>query len=104
MSLFKTWTGQSQRSQKSQQSSHTQQEVQPQTSAHPQAQRYPSKNELRQVTSTRSNGDPFAGHLNHLTQQQENQLGKFKSILYDQGLYRPGAQGQPASHDDQTLL
>ncbi|ERF73106.1 hypothetical protein EPUS_06567 [Endocarpon pusillum Z07020] len=111
MSLFKTWTGQSQRSQLSQQSNHGPQEApspahnQTTSPSPPQPQRYSSfRNDLYQVTSNRSNADPFAGHLNHLTPYQESQLEKFKSILHQQGLYRPASQDQPASHDDPTVL
>ncbi|KAL5094972.1 hypothetical protein Trisim1_003580 [Trichoderma cf. simile WF8] len=41
------------------------------------------------------------GHLGHLTAQQEEALERFKALLQEKGLWRPGP---PASHDDQTLL
>jgi hypothetical protein len=106
MSLFKTWTGQSHRSQRSQQSAQVDSEAHTQNSpsSPARAQRYPSRSDLHPVASNRSNADPFAGHLGHLTDHQEIQLAKFKSTLYDQGLYRPTAPGQGPSHDDQTLL
>jgi hypothetical protein len=113
MSLFKTWTGQSQ---KSQQSNHMQQDTQPQLqpSSPMEVSQHPSRPKLQQVTSNRSelhqvtsngsNADPLAGQLNHLTEHQESQLEKFKAIILEQGLYRPAAEGHPPTHDDQTLL
>ncbi|KAL7910444.1 CRAL-TRIO domain-containing protein [Trichoderma velutinum] len=41
------------------------------------------------------------GHLGHLTAPQEEALERFKVVLQEKGLWRPGP---PASHDDQTLL
>lgn len=41
------------------------------------------------------------GHLGHLNAHQEEALEKFKALLQEKGLWRPGP---PASHDDQTLL
>jgi hypothetical protein len=106
MSLFRTWTGQSQRSQKSQQSKDVLNETSSLSSDSrpPPPQRHPSRPNLQPVTSNSSNADPLAGHLNHLTERQEGQFQKFKSTLLEKGLYRPGAEGQPPSHDDQTLL
>lgn len=98
MSLFRTRTSQSQRSQRSQHLPLAQ------TSSPPQVQRQPSTAELQRITTNQSSTDPLAGHLNHLTEHQERQLEKFKSTLRDQGLYRPGGNGQAPSHDEQTLL
>ncbi|KAL6697221.1 CRAL-TRIO domain-containing protein [Trichoderma pleuroticola] len=41
------------------------------------------------------------GHLGHLNPHQEEALERFKALLQERGLWRPGP---PASHDDQTLL
>ncbi|EHK20664.1 uncharacterized protein TRIVIDRAFT_81252 [Trichoderma virens Gv29-8] len=41
------------------------------------------------------------GHLGHLSAHQEEALERFKVVLQEKGLWRPGP---PASHDDQTLL
>ncbi|KAL7941554.1 CRAL-TRIO domain-containing protein [Trichoderma barbatum] len=41
------------------------------------------------------------GHLGHLSAVQEEALERFKAVLQEKGLWRPGP---PASHDDQTLL
>jgi len=45
----------------------------------------------------------FAGHLGHLTQEQETILADFKDNLSGAGLYRP-LNTLKASHDDTTLL
>lgn len=42
-----------------------------------------------------------AGHLGHLSTQQNEALQKFKAVLVERGLLKPGP---PPSHDDQTLL
>jgi hypothetical protein len=41
------------------------------------------------------------GHLGHLNSQQEQAFERFKSVLADRGLYKPGP---PPSHDDPLLL
>ena len=53
-------------------------------------------------TSARPN--VFAGHLGHLTKEQEDALTKFKEILASSNLYTPASAASPASHDDPTLL
>ncbi|KAF8736038.1 hypothetical protein AX14_000981 [Amanita brunnescens Koide BX004] len=53
-------------------------------------------------TSTRPS--VFAGHLGHLTKEQEEALTKFKEMLASADLYTPASAGSPASHDDPTLL
>lgn len=53
-----------------------------------------------QRTPTRS----FAGHLGHLSPQQEAALDAFKSSLADAALYTPPTDTTKASHDDPTLL
>src|SRR5437016_13694267 len=81
MELYRTWTGQSSRSQRSGQSKQIQQ------------------------TSTRGSArDPLSGHLNHLNASQEAALDKFKSALHQQGLWMPGTSASRSSHDDATLL
>ncbi|KAH6605417.1 cellular retinaldehyde-binding triple function [Trichoderma cornu-damae] len=41
------------------------------------------------------------GHLGHLSASQEEALERFRAVVGEQGLWRPGP---PPSHDDQTLL
>ncbi|ROW02178.1 hypothetical protein VSDG_02320 [Cytospora chrysosperma] len=41
------------------------------------------------------------GHLGHLTTDEEDAFQKFKALIQERGLYKPGP---PASHDDPTLL
>jgi hypothetical protein len=45
-----------------------------------------------------------AGHLSHLSDNQQEQLNTFKKICLDKGYYTPAAAGKAASHDDETLL
>jgi hypothetical protein len=45
-----------------------------------------------------------AGHLAHLSENQEAQLTQFKKICQEAGYYAPRAGGQKASHDDETML
>jgi hypothetical protein len=45
-----------------------------------------------------------AGHLAHLTENQQAQLAEFKKICQAGGCYTPAAGGQPASHDDESML
>lgn len=49
-------------------------------------------------------GDPFLGHLGHLTSQQEVVLTDFKTLLAGEGLYKAAEGETQASHDDPTLL
>lgn len=46
----------------------------------------------------------FAGHLGHLTTEQEEALVLFKDNLSKVNLYQPATEGLNASHDDPTLL
>jgi hypothetical protein len=45
-----------------------------------------------------------AGHLSHLTDNQQAQLTEFKKICQDAGYYTSAAGAQQASHDDETML
>ena len=46
----------------------------------------------------------LAGHLNHLTPEQEAKLAAFKEICREKGYYTPGEGDIDPSHDDATLL
>lgn len=54
-------------------------------------------------TATATAGDHSYpnGHLGHLTAQQEDAFARFKAVVEEKGLYKPGP---PASHDDPLLL
>lgn len=41
------------------------------------------------------------GHLGHLNAEEEEAFQNFKAFLEEKGVYKPG---NPASHDDPTLL
>jgi hypothetical protein len=45
-----------------------------------------------------------AGHLSHLTDNQQEKLDAFKQICLKEGYYTAPAAGKAASHDDETLL
>jgi hypothetical protein len=45
-----------------------------------------------------------AGHLFHLSDNQQEKLNEFRKICQEQGYYTPAAGGKAASHDDETLL
>lgn len=80
--LYRTLTGQSQKSHQSEQSSHVAHTV------------------LTKTTTT----DPLTGTLNHLTPVQEEKLDEFKAQLLKTGWWSPdGVNGKP-THDDGTLL
>jgi hypothetical protein len=82
--IYRTLTGQSQRSNKSHHSDIS-------GSAHP---------VLTRTTTT----DPLSGSLNHLTEAQLDKLDDFKALLQRDGWWTPdGLNGKP-SHDDGTLL
>ena len=81
--LYRTLTGQSQRSDHS---GHSAQQIAP------------------TPTNTSSTTDPLTGTLNHLTLKQEAALEEFKDRLEKQGWWvREVNNGKP-SHDDGTLL
>jgi hypothetical protein len=46
----------------------------------------------------------FAGHLGHLTVEQQTAFENFKKNLSKANLYRPPTDVLSASHDDATLL
>lgn len=46
----------------------------------------------------------LAGHLNHLTEDQEKKLEEFKKLCEKEGYYKPETDGQKPSHDDATML
>lgn len=48
----------------------------------------------------------LAGHLNHLTPEQEEKLVEFKALVEEKEYYKPADKdGEPAaSHTDATLL
>ncbi|KAF1362619.1 CRAL/TRIO domain-containing protein [Lizonia empirigonia] len=45
-----------------------------------------------------------AGHLAHLTENQQAQLQAFEKLAQEQGYYTPGTDTTEASHDDETML
>ena len=45
-----------------------------------------------------------AGHLSHLSENQQAQLVEFKAICEKAGYYTPAVGQKHASHDDETLL
>ncbi|KAJ5786148.1 uncharacterized protein N7503_011360 [Penicillium pulvis] len=67
-------------------------------------------------TASASNNDPaasataaagtawLAGHLKHLTPEQEEKLVEFKKVCAERGYYTAAEGEKPASHDDATLL
>lgn len=48
--------------------------------------------------------DFLAGHLGHLSKQQQDSLVTFKESLSKANLYTPPSEAGKASHDEQTLL
>lgn len=47
----------------------------------------------------------LAGHLNHLTPEQEQKLVEFKALVEKKGYYKPKKEGTDVpSHSDATLL
>ena len=63
------------------------------------------------ASATQATGTAWlAGHLNHLTPEQEEKLVEFKQVCTERGYYTPavepveGLEAKPASHDDATML
>lgn len=46
----------------------------------------------------------LAGHIGHLTTQEQSALTAFKALCQKEGLYKPASDGSKASHDDGTLM
>lgn len=46
----------------------------------------------------------LAGHLNHLTEDQEKKLQEFKKLSEENGYYKSASDSGEASHDDATML
>lgn len=47
----------------------------------------------------------LAGHLHHLTDEQQGKLEEFKKLCAEKGYYKAaGEDGGKASHDDATVL
>ncbi|KAJ5176903.1 uncharacterized protein N7482_002780 [Penicillium canariense] len=69
-----------------------------------------SKNDLAASASQAAGTSWLAGHLNHLTPEQEGKLSEFKAICAERKYYTPavevaeGVEATPASHDDATML
>ncbi|PYH98657.1 phosphatidylinositol transporter [Aspergillus ellipticus CBS 707.79] len=46
----------------------------------------------------------LAGHLHHLTEDQEKKLAEFKKLCEEKEYYKPERDGEKASHEDATML
>lgn len=46
----------------------------------------------------------LAGHLNHLTAEQEGKLKEFKGVCKENGYYREAEEAREASHGDAAML
>lgn len=46
----------------------------------------------------------LAGHIGHLTAQEEATFLEFKKLCAEQGFYHPPTENSPGSHDDGTLV
>lgn len=69
-----------------------------------------SKNDPAASASQASGTEWLAGHLHHLTPEQEEKLQEFKALCAERKYYTPaveqadGVEAKPASQDDATLL
>lgn len=69
-----------------------------------------SKNDPSASASQAAGTAWLAGHLNHLTPEQEEKLVEFKAVCAERKYYTPaveaaeGVEAVPASHDDATML
>lgn len=69
-----------------------------------------SKNDPATSASQASGTAWLAGHLHHLTPEQEEKLQEFKALCAERKYYTPaveqadGVEAKPASQDDATLL
>ncbi|PGH19672.1 hypothetical protein AJ80_03827 [Polytolypa hystricis UAMH7299] len=73
------------------------------------SKRDPHPNPVTKVNTGQASVDStttawLAGHLNHLTPEQEEALESFKAVCIEQQLYTPAKDEVRASHDDATLL
>ncbi|KAI9795259.1 MAG: hypothetical protein M1833_007281 [Piccolia ochrophora] len=64
----------------------------------------PTNQSQKSATTKLHTSRTISGHVGHLTGQQEELLAKFKDLAAKNGLYTPPEGGQPASHDDHTLV
>lgn len=69
-----------------------------------------SKNDPAASASQASGTEWLAGHLHHLTPEQEEKLQEFKALCAERKYYTPaveqadGVEAKPASQEDATLL
>lgn len=65
-----------------------------------------SKNDAAASASQAAGTEWLSGHLNHLTDEQEQRFGEFKKLCEEKGYYKPSSagQGEKPSHDDATML
>lgn len=65
-----------------------------------------SKNDAAASASQAAGTECLSGHLNHLTDEQEQRFGEFKKLCEEKGYYKPSSagQGEKPSHDDATML
>lgn len=63
-----------------------------------------SQNDSRAPANQAAGLGWLAGHLNHLTPEQEAKLAAFKEVCREKGYYTPGEGDKDPSHDDATLL
>ncbi len=79
----------------------------------PSANRTMSEAKASKVPSTQPGPPPakaaatetrLAGHLGHLTPEEQKAFEEFKKISADKGFYTPATANTKASHDDGTLV
>ncbi|CAG7927530.1 unnamed protein product [Penicillium olsonii] len=63
-----------------------------------------SKNDPSASASQASGTAWLAGHLHHLTTEQEQSLEEFKKVCAERKYYTPAGENGPASHGDATML
>lgn len=69
-----------------------------------------SKNDPSAAATQAASTAWLAGHLNHLTPEQEEKFVEFKNVCAEREYYTPaveaaeGVEAAPASHDDATML
>ncbi|KAJ5735888.1 uncharacterized protein N7483_001013 [Penicillium malachiteum] len=69
-----------------------------------------SKNDPAASATAAAGTEWLAGHLNHLTPEQEEKLAQFKTVCAERGYYTAavepaeGVEEKPPSHDDATML